>query len=75
MDMMKETTIADINHNIARARKKHPKFAFSTAQVVSIATEELGEFAQAINDGDLKAADLEARDLIAVLIRFLERDE
>ena len=72
---MTKQTIDSINQNVAKARKKHPKFAFSTAQVVSIATEELGEFAQAINDGDLKAADLEARDLIAVLVRFLERDE
>jgi NTP pyrophosphatase (non-canonical NTP hydrolase) len=72
---MKKQTFDSINKSVAKARKKHPKFAFSTAQVVSIATEELGEFAQAINDGDLKAADLEARDLIAVLVRFLERDE
>ena len=72
---MTKQTIDGINQNVAKARKKHPKFAFSTFQVVSIATEELGEFAQAINDGDLKAADLEARDLIAVLVRFLERDE
>lgn len=72
---MTKQTIDSINQNVAKARKKHPKFAFSTFQVVGIATEELGEFAQAINDGDLKAADLEARDLIAVLVRFLERDE
>lgn len=72
---MTKQTIDSINQSVAKARKKHLKFAFSTAQVVSIATEELGEFAQAINDGDLKAADLEARDLIAVLVRFLERDE
>lgn len=72
---MTKQTIDSINQSVAKARKKHPKFAFSTAQVVSIAAEELGEFAQAINDGDLKAADLEARDLIAVLVRFLERDE
>jgi NTP pyrophosphatase (non-canonical NTP hydrolase) len=72
---MQKKTFENINQSVAKARKKHPKFAFSTAQVVSIATEELGEFAQAINDGDLKAADLEARDLIAVLVRFLERDE
>ena len=72
---MTKQTIDSINQNVAKARKKHPKFAFSAFQVVSIATEELGEFAQAINDGDLKAADSEARDLIAVLVRFLERDE
>lgn len=72
---MTKQTIDSINQNVAKARKKHPKFAFFTFQVVSIATEELGEFAQAINDGDLKAADSEARDLIAVLVRFLERDE
>lgn len=72
---MDSMTLKNINQSVSKARKKHPKFAFSAFQVVSIATEELGEFAQAINDGDLKAADSEARDLIAVLVRFLERDE
>lgn len=72
---MLETTRAKINTSLARARKKHPNFAVSLPWVVSIAAEEFGEFAQAVNDDRLVDARLEALDLIAVLIRFLECDE
>ena len=64
-------TIFDIEQAIANACAKHPIFAENNHQVVSLATEELGEFAQAINDNDIKAAKREALDLIAVLMRFL----
>ena len=63
--------ISDIEQAVANACVKHPLFATSTHQVVSLATEELGEFAQAINDNDIEAAKREALDLIAVLMRFL----
>lgn len=63
--------ISDIEQAVANACAKHPLFATSTHEVVSLATEELGEFAQAINDNDIKAAKREALDLIAVLMRFL----
>ena len=63
--------ISDIEQAVANACAKHPLFATSTHEVVSLATEELGEFAQAINDNDIEAAKREALDLIAVLMRFL----
>lgn len=68
-------TLAKINKSLSKARKKHPKFAFSLVQIVSIAGEEFGEFAKEINENNMKLADSEAADLIAVLIRYLERDE
>lgn len=64
-------TISNIEQAVANACAKHPLFAENGHQVVSLATEELGEFAQAINDNDIKAAKREALDLIAVLMRFL----
>ena len=64
-------TISDIEQAVANACAKHPLFAENNHQVVSLATEELGEFAQAINDNDIEAAKREALDLIAVLMRFL----
>ena len=64
-------TIFDIEQAVANACAKHPLFAENNHQVVSLATEELGEFAQAINDNDIEAAKREALDLIAVLMRFL----
>lgn len=60
---------------VNRAREKHPSFADGDYQVVSLAAEELGEFAQAINDDDTLKAMSEALDLIAVLVRYLEGDE
>lgn len=85
---MKQSTIKQINEHLEKARKKHPEFApKGRFQVISIATEELGEMAQAINNNSeailinwpervalLDKIDLEALDLIAVLIRLIERD-
>ena len=83
---MKQSAIKKINEHLEKARKKHPEFApGGPLQVVSLATEELGEFAKEINEYDsfqftLKGANAmeratdEALDLIAVLIRFIERD-
>lgn len=68
---LNKDTISDIEQAVANACAKHPLFAENDHQVVSLATEELGEFAQAINDNDIKAAKREALDLIAVLMRFL----
>lgn len=68
-------TFYDISKHLAKARKKHPYFANSIDRVVSIAAEELGEFAQAINDNKpIEEIKSEALDLIAVLVRFLEGD-
>ena len=46
--------ILDIEQAVANACAKHPLFATSTHEVVSLATEELGEFAQAVNDRNKK---------------------
>lgn len=85
---MKQSTIKQINEHLEKARKKHPEFApKGRFQVISIATEELGKIAQAINDNSeaglinwpervalLDKIDLEVLDLIVVLIRFFEAD-
>ena len=68
---LNKDTISDIEQAVANACAKHPLFATSIHEVVSLATEELGELAQAINDNDIEAAKREALDLIAVLMRFL----
>lgn len=88
---MKQSTIKQINEHLEKARKKHPEFApCGPMQVISIATEELGELSKEINDWVNKPDMLsdwgtpeckeylrakdEALDLIAVLVRFLEED-
>lgn len=72
---MLDFVIEFVNKHLLKARKKHPKFASSLFHIISIATEELGEMAQAVNDGDIEKAKAEAGDLIAVLVRFIEKDE
>lgn len=67
-------TQSAIDSAIANACAKHPLFAENEYQVVSLATEELGEFAQAINDKDTAKARKEALDTIAVLVRYLQYD-
>lgn len=61
-----------IEKAVRHAEQKHPVFAESGYQVVSILAEETGEFAQAINDKDFNKAESEALDIIAVCIRFLK---
>lgn len=84
---MKQSTIKQINEHLEKARKKHPEFAPQEEfQIVSIATEELGEMAKEINEYNsfqftlkganaMERAKAEALDLIAVLIRFIEGDK
>lgn len=67
--------ISDIEQAVANARAKHPIFATSTHEVVSLATEELGEFAQAVNDRNQELAKKEALDLIAVMVRYLHEEK
>lgn len=71
---MKQSTIKLIDEHLQNARKKHPDFSHSRLQTVSIATEELGEFAQAVNDGKFAKTKSEALDLIAVMVRHIEGD-
>lgn len=71
---MRRNTIDLIDFAVKQARKKHPYFADNAHHVISLATEELGEFAKEVNDGDRINAEAEALDLIAVLVRYLEED-
>ena len=71
---MNPSTKNEIIQAVQRARKEHPHFADNRFHAVSLATEELGEFAKAVNEGDLVQANEEALDTIAVLVRFLEGD-
>lgn len=71
---MKESTKKLIEAHLEKARKKHPVFSQTLQQIVSIATEELGEFAQAVNDGNFAKTKSEAADLIAVMVRLIEGD-
>ena len=88
---MKQSTIKQINEHLAKARAKHTHFApCGPLQVVSLATEELGELSKEVNDWVNKPdmlsdwgtpeckeylrAKEEALDLVAVLIRFIEGD-
>ena len=72
---LNKDTISDIEQAVANACAKHPLFATSIHEVVSLATEELGEFAQAINDRNPELAKKEALDLIAVMIRYLQEEK
>lgn len=64
--------LTDIIIAVKKAKDKHPVFANDEYHAVSIATEELGEMAKAINDRDFEHAKCEALDTIAVLVRILE---
>ena len=84
---MKESTIKLIDEHLQKARNKYPVFPCMLTETVSIAAEELGEFAQAINDyfaADLKGYKLKkkladkikskALDLIVLMVRHIEGD-
>ena len=63
----------EIIQAVKRAKAKHPKFCENLPHAVSLATEELGELAKAVNDGNDAQITREALDTIAVLVRILER--
>lgn len=69
---MTANTMNKILKAVNHAREKHPVFAGSLYQAVSIASEELGEMAKAINDKDEEQTEAEALDTIAVLVRIIE---
>ena len=54
------------------AMEKHPIFAGSLYQAVSIMAEEAGELAQAVNDGNRRTALTEAAHVAVVAIRAVE---
>ena len=64
--------LTDIIIAVKKAKDKHPVFADNFFHAVSLATEDLGELAKAVNDNDIEQAKREALDTIAVLVRFIE---
>lgn len=70
---MNPTLLNDIIRAYKAAKKKHPYFCEGNFhKAISLATEELGETAQALNDGRLLRVREEALDTIAVLARLVE---
>lgn len=69
---MKTKTQCDIELELANARTKHPLFATSGTEGISIIGEEFGELCRAVNERDYEHAKLEALHVIATCIRFLE---
>lgn len=65
----------EIIQAVKNAKEKHPRFACHLFHSVSLATEELGEMAKALNDGNLEQMRAEALDTIAVLVRIMEMIE
>lgn len=68
---MRINVFNEVIQAVKHAEEKHPFFVENLPQGVSVATEELGEMATAVNDGDLEQARAEALDTIAVLVRFV----
>ena len=69
---MEDSTEQLIIAALAHAREKHPIWPPNEFEVMSIITEEVGELAQALNDGDIDKAREEAGHVLATVIRFLE---
>ena len=65
----------DIIKAVQHAKAKHPYFCENLPHAVCLATEELGELAKAINDGNMAQIKAEALDTIAVLVRLIELTE
>lgn len=68
---MRVQTFNEIIQATKHAEEKHPFFAKNPQHAVSLATEELGEMAKAVNAGNMEQAKAEALDTIAVLVRFI----
>ena len=62
----------DIIKAVQHAKDKHPYFCENLPHAVCLATEELGELAQAVNDGNMAQIKAEALDTISVLVRLIE---
>lgn len=70
---MNPTLVNDIIRAYQAAKKKHPYFCeVNFHKAISLATEELGETAQALNDGKILEVRKEALDTIAVLARLVQ---
>ena len=65
--------IEKINSAVESAKKRHPEFCSGDREkFVSLLAEEVGEFAQAVNDGDEKAAEREILDIASLCYRYLD---
>lgn len=64
--------ISMIIDELQKAEVKHDNTGCSLFEWVSILTEEVGEFAQAINDKDYTNAETEAAQIGAVSMRILK---
>lgn len=71
---MKPNTMNQIIKAVKHAREKHPVFAENLHHAVSIAGEEYGELAKAVNENKPQDVEAEALDLIAVCVRLIEQD-
>lgn len=71
---MNANTMNQIIKATQHARQKHPDFAVNLHHAVSIAAEEFGEFAKAVNEIKPEQIEAEALDTIAVLVRIIEKD-
>lgn len=71
---MNANTMNRIIKSTRHAREKHPDFAVNLHHAVSIAAEEFGEFAKAVNEMKPEQIEAEALDTIAVFVRIIERD-
>ena len=64
--------IFEIFKHLKKAQAKHPEFVDTQEKAMCILLEEIGEVAQAINDGKSKSHLIsECLDAIAVLIRLI----
>ena len=62
-----------VGKEYAKAKSKHPEFPDNPAEALCIITEEVGELAEAINDGDsVDHLREEAAHVAVTAIRFLE---
>lgn len=68
---MRINVFNEVIQAVKHAEDKHPFFVENPQHAVSLATEELGEVAKAVNDGNLEQAKAEVLDTIAVLVRFI----
>lgn len=64
--------IIEVVEELRKAEAKHPDWPIDNIfEQVSIISEEAGEIAKAVNDRDLLGAKTEAKQTIAVCLRFL----
>lgn len=72
---MKDGTLERIAEHVRHAREKHPAWRKNTLYAKSVAALEWNEWEHAVEWENRSRAEEEALDLIAVLVRFIERDD